>query len=651
MNEWMPFLIFGIATGSVYGLSAMGLVLTYKTSGVFNLAHGAVGAAAAFMFFDLHKGQGMAWPLAAAIVIVAFGLIGGLLLERLAVVLAGVSTAYKIVGTIGLLVAIRAGITLAYGEEVRLITPFLPQDRAFTVSGVGVTVEQLIVLAVGIGAAVGLALFFRLSRLGTAMRGVVDNPQLLDMAGTPPARVRRSAWVIGTVFSAVSGVLFASGQQALDVNILTLLVVQAFGAATIARFQSLPMAFVGGLAVGVLQKLVSKAVTEHSELQGLDLIVPFLVLFVGLLVIPRASLIEVGRPVRGRSMPSVALPVQFRAAGYAVGLALLVMLPSIAGPKLPAYNIALAQVGLFASLHLLVRTSGQISLMHFGFAAVGAAGFGHSLEAGVPFALAVAIGGLVCLPVALVVSIPAIRLSGLFLGLATLGFGIVLAQFCYDKPFMFGGGALLTRRPSGLESEKAYYYVLLAVAVAAVLLVMAIERSQLGRLLRAMSDSPLALSTLGTSVNISRVLVFTISGFLAGVSGGLYASLFSQATQDSFTFIQSLLALTVLAIAGRSVAVAAFVAPFLLYVLPLYISNATLNQWLQVGFGVGALVVAALSQGVLRDVISRGVERDDERRDGPAGSRRLDPGAALDRPLAPLNEVGHARGSELIGAR
>ncbi len=426
MSDYSPFIVFGLITGSIYGLSAMGLVLTYKTSGVFNVGHGAVCAAAAYGFYELRQNQGMPWQLAFLIVVFVIAPIAGLVLERLAVVLAPVSTANRIVGTVGLLVAIRALLDLGFGDIGLVFNPFLSQDEAFTIAEATVGVDDLYTFATGTVAAVALFVFFRVSRLGVSMRGVVDDPQLLSMSGTAPARVRRASWMIGSCFAAVSGILFAQTQSQLDINVLSLLVVQAFGAATIARFTNLPMAFVGGLIVGVLQAVVGKATGSQEQLQGLGLTVPFLVLFVGLLVIPRNKLVEVGRMVRARPPAASILPPQARGALLLAGLALLLVIPHVVGAKLPGYNVALTQVLLFVSLHLLVRTSGQISLCHFGFAAVGAAGFGHSANNGAPFFLALLIGGLWCLPLALIVAVPAIRLSGLYLALATLGFGIVL---------------------------------------------------------------------------------------------------------------------------------------------------------------------------------------------------------------------------------
>jgi ABC-type branched-subunit amino acid transport system permease subunit len=605
MIEYLQFVIFGLTTGSVYAISAMGLVLTYKISGLFNFGHGAVCAAGAFVFYSAHQQADLPWPTAALLAIGIFGVVAGLLLERVALVLSAVHISYKIVGTVGILVGIRALAGLIYGENARAFDPFISQKEVFSINGVIVGYDHLLNLLLAVGAAIALYLFFRTTRLGTAMRGVVDDPQLLDMSGTSPAGVRRSGWIIGNVFASTSGVLFAAAQQQLDVNVLSLLVVQAFGAAAIARFSSLPMCLVGGLAVGVLQKLMSKEVADHPALQGLDLNMPFIVLFIALLAIPRHQLVEVGRQVKARAVPPSQFSGRTRAGGYAFVLGVALLVPAFAGSRLPVWNTAMTQVVLFASLALLVKTSGQISLCHVGFAAIGATGFGHMLSNGVPWGLAVLLGGLWAVPAGALIAIPAIRLSGLYLGLATLGFGVLLAQYAYTRPWMFGDGQLDVHRPSRVDSNEAYYYLLLGIALVSLGLVGLVERSRLGRLLRSMADSPLALSTLGTSVNISRVLVFCLSTFLAGISGATYASLFSSVNQESFNYVQSLIVLAVLAAAGRRTITIAIVAPVLLYVIPGYLDNPKAILVLQVGFGVAAIFAAAMSQGALGHLAAR----------------------------------------------
>ncbi len=148
-----------------------------------------------------------------------------------------------------------------------------------------------------------------------------------------------------------------------------------------------------------------------------------------------------------------------------------------------------------------------------------------------------------------------------------------------------------------------------------------------------MSDSPLALTSLGASVNVARVLVFCIAGFLAGISGGLYSSLFGAATQDTFNYVLSLLALAVLTIAGRRTITVAFVAPFLLYVLPAYIDNVKLDQALQLAFGLGAILAAAASQGGLSTSLAKSAEKNVGRLRGPT-SKRLTRAAVAARPSA-----------------
>ena len=115
------------------------------------------------------------------------------------------------------------------------------------------------------------------------------------------------------------------------------------------------------------------------------------------------------------------------------------------------------------------------------------------------------------------IAIPAIRLPGVFLALATFGFGVTMEQMGYPLWLMFGSSSLgqAVNRPSFAQGDIAYYYLVFAFAVLVSLMVMWLVRSRLGRLLRGMADSPVALATHGTSVMVTRVLVFCVSAFLA----------------------------------------------------------------------------------------------------------------------------------------
>jgi ABC-type branched-subunit amino acid transport system permease subunit len=373
-------------------------------------------------------------------------------------------------------------------------------------------------------------------------------------------------------------------------------VVQAYGAAAIGGFSSIPLTYIGGLVVGVGAALATKLTAGFPSLQGLPSSVPFLVLF-GVLLYRGRTLAETGtrvtRPIlRGRRFTAVQ-----RRLALAAALVAALLIPAAAGTRIPVYTTALAFVLIFASLGLLVRTSGQISLCHMGFAAVGAAAFAHlAHDHNLPWVVAVLIAGLVTVPVGAIVAIPAIRLSGLYLALATFGFGILLERLVYGRDLMFGiNGSLTAPRPEFAAGDSAYYYVVLTVLVVCLGLVALVGRSRLGRLLRALGDSPLALSTTGTSVNVTRTLIFCISAFFAGVGGALIGPVTGSINGVTFPSFASLILLAVLWIAGSGLLRSAILAAVAYIVVPAYIDDPTLQQALPAIFGLTAVATAVLS--------------------------------------------------------
>ncbi|MEV6056677.1 ABC transporter permease [Streptomyces sp. NPDC052107] len=596
MSAWLPFIVIGVTTGSVYGLAAMGLTLTYKTSGIFNFAHGSIAALAAYAYYELRVVRGLPWPVALALAVVVVPPCIALVMERLTRNLAGATPTTKIVATVGLQLAITMALVAHYGGAGIDFPAFLPTDTVELI-GVKVGIDQLISAIVAALGALGFFVFFRVSSMGVKMRAVVDDPALLELAGTSAFAVRSRAWLIGCWFAAVSGVLLAP-QIGLDALLLTMLVVQAYGAAAVGLFSSLPLTYAGGLLVGVLAAVATKAVSGSEVLSGLPPALPFLVLFAALLLAGRGRLVEAGGH---RSVPP-SRPLVSRAAGRASAVAAVLVagvVPFVVGPKLPVYSSALVFVLVFSSLHLLVRTSGQVSLAHAALVAVGSSTFSHlAVGAGLPWLVAVLLAGVVAVPVGVLVAIPAIRLSGLYLALATLGLGILLERVVYNSVWMFGATSTLpATRPALFEADTAFYYVLLCFAVAASLLIVLIGRSRLGRLLRAMSDAPTTLSTLGLGVNVTRVTIFAISAFIAGVAGALYAALGQSATGVPFVSYASLTWLALLVLCSGLRGAAPVAAAAQLAIVPAYVTNATVVAWLPVAFGVGALLVALREAG------------------------------------------------------
>lgn len=617
MADLLPFVIAGIVSGSVYGLAAVGLVLTYKTSGVFNFAHGAMATVSAYAFYTLHVVNGVAWQLAAAICVLGVGPALGLALELLARVVDRATVELRIAATVGILLVVEAGVTLFYGRTTTRIVPiFLPQG-GFAAFGVRVQWSDVTTFGVAVVATAALSAALRFTRRGIAMRAVVGNAALLDLAGTSPAGTRRWAWCVGTGLASLSGVLFAP-LIPLDPMQLTLLVVQAFGAAAIGRFTSLPWTFGGGLLIGVLAALATRYFTTGLA-AGVPAALPFLALFLVLLVMPRRYLVDRDRAVR-RIRSGWTAPPLLQSVGGAMVFVVLALVPSFAGIHLTDWTVALAMTLVLLSLGLLVRTSGQVSLCHVAFTAIGACAFSHfAVDWGLPWPLALIGCGLVVVPIGAVLSIPAIRLSGLYLALATFGFGVVLQVMFYSRPYMFGtsGLGLKMPRPSvfGLDSDPAFYRLVLVLATVGTLLIVVLDKSRLGRLLRGLAESPTALRTNGVTIEVTRVLVFCVSAFLAALGGALAGMARTTASAIDYPPLLSVTYFAVIVIVVGREPWYSLLAAAALVLVPSYVAVAGMSQWLQVVFGILVVLRAATASrlevpGPIRSWLDSAFRRD-----------------------------------------
>ncbi|HEY1670094.1 MAG TPA: ATP-binding cassette domain-containing protein [Trebonia sp.] len=597
MAEFLPFVVIGLSVGSVYGLAATGLVLTYKTSGIFNFAYGALASVSVFIFYELHDVQGWPWPVVGALCVFGVGPVTGYLLELLARQLAAADRTLQIGAMVGLIVCIVSITSIMFSSTSGIFPPFLPTSTVRMLD-VNVEWEQIIVFVVGLAAAGALYAFLRFTRRGVELRAVVDDPDLLSVTGTSSVRVRRLAWMIGSSFAALSGLLIAPNLQ-LSATALTLLVVQAFCAAAIGYFTNLPLTYVGGLLTGVAGAVATKYVVNVPWLIGFPSSLPFVVLFIVLLVTPRGRLVVRSFVVPRTIPPSWHAPARARLLSGAVFLAVFCAVPWLVGTDLASYTSFLILVILILSLGLLLRTSRQVSLCQYAFAAIGAAAMAHFTGAGIPWLIALLLAALVAVPVGAFIAIPAIRLSGVFLALATLGFGILLEQMVYTMGWMFGpsSNGLPTTRPDlsiggfQLGSDEGMYFVVLAFVVVIAVAIAVLTQTRLGKLLRALGDSPVALDTYGVNVNMIRVVVFCISAFIAAVAGGLTASVDTYAIGDNFPSFSSLTLVTIVIVVVLGDPWYAFVAAAGLTIIPVYLTSGNVVNIILAITSVGSILV------------------------------------------------------------
>lgn len=601
MKAYAPFLILGLVTGCIYAIAAMGLVLTYRTTGLFNFAHGAIGMATAFAFYQLRQEWG--WPTPIAVVVCLVGVAPGLgvVIDKVLFrSLADASQAAKVVVTVGLLILLQQSADIIYGSGTRSVPSFLPTST-FRVADVNIGYDQVAIVAIAFGVLAALTLFLSRSRLGVAMRGLVDNRELTDAAGFPVARISAITWALGAVLAGLAGILFVP-LVALSPILLTLLVVKAFGAAIIGRLSSLTGTMVGALVIGVTEAMSLKVFESQTNLvNGLRPSVAFIALFGVLLFSRRGSLRELGLSapwqgvVRGaRLRPSRVLAL------CAVLMAASAVLPDA---RVFVLGNALVMSCLFVSLGLLIGTSGLVNLAQAALAGTGAFMYIHmTADWGLPFGLALILAGLVVVPLGLAIAVPALRLPGLFLTLATFGFGQLVDGLIFNGWRSFSGGdnGLRGPRPSLLQTD--HRYVLFLIVMLALFLFVAgyVRQSALGRTLTAIRDSPAASRTLGVNPLWPKLALFATSAFLAGVAGGLYAGLLQVASPRFFFTFNSLVWLTVVVVAGVQSDFGAVLAGFLLVWPPeLLQAHPGIVKYITPAFGLGAILMARRPGGIL----------------------------------------------------
>lgn len=575
MHRFLQHTITGIPLAAVYAISATGLVVTYTISGIFNFAHGAIGMLAAFAYWQIHVDWGL--PLVPSLLLVVFVIapLFGALIERVLIRgLDGASEVVNIVVTTSLMIGLLGLANLVWPPgENRNVVQFFNDVQGLELFGVTIAIHRLIMVGVALVVVGLLWLLLNRTRIGVTMRAVVDDRALLQLNGGRPARVSMFSWALGSSLAAIAGILIAPTLNMQPIT-LTLMVVTAYAAAAVGKLQSLPLTFLGALILGLgesyLKGYIDTTDTIGSfHLDKLGSAFSPIVLLIAILFLPQARLRSVGQQrqrehwkvpsVEGAVLGAVSLVV------VVVGTALLLE---------PTYQLLLVDGLFFAlvamSLVPLTGYAGQISLAQITFAGVGgivASMVGAQLQ---PLSIIVAVavtavfGGLVALP--------ALRLQGIYLALATAALAILM----YELVFLQDSVMPANNRqvpPAGIwgsdgpkVSSTLAQIILLAVAfgLGGVGLVL-LRRGRWGRRLSAMKDSPVACATLGLSLTSTKVATFALSAGIAGLAGAISGL---TLTTDQLRFEANFPVTTFAVVGGVGVVSGALIGGFMLGVLP-----------------------------------------------------------------------------------
>ncbi len=548
VSEFIGYVIRGVPFGCVFGLVAVGIVLAYKTSGVFNLAFAAQAFASAAAFYTLRKDE--EWGIVPAFivsVVVLAPLIGFVLDRLLFRYLRTAPTLAKLVTSLGLLVAGPEIVKLVwFGSDVKYAPPTIWPLGEFEIYRFGdyaIDGSQAATMIVTVLVVVVLTGLFRYSAIGLEMRAVVESPRMTALVGVNPNRVSAFAWMLSSLIAGLAGVLIAPLFAQTEVTSFTTLLVAAIAAAAFGRLTNIPLALLGGLLLGILQGILAGYLPAGSILAaGLRPSLPFVVLFLLLLFWPGLrQKAELTDPLSGVDPPPPGLAAAERSRGLTIGTwafgaivvvaGFVVALTALDDFWLGIVTKAVVFSLIFLSITVITGMAGQISLCQATFAAIGGFTTAQLVQrTDLPILLTLVIGTALAAIVGALLALPSLRLGGIYLALATLAFALMFDSILVPISWI-GGGQLPTQapRPGFLDDNQAFFIFAVAVLVAVGALVALVRRGTTGKFLDALRGSENAAAALGISAARSRIIAFALSAAIAGLGGGLLTMYEEQA--------------------------------------------------------------------------------------------------------------------------
>jgi branched-chain amino acid transport system permease protein len=608
--------LYGVVLGGLTSLTAMGLVIVYRSARIINFAQAEIGGLAASFAVVMVAGWHLPYFLG-VLVGLAVALATGAIVDVTVVrTLFQAPRLILTVATIGL-AQVLGGLELFIPHvftHLRPMTTFsTPFDWTFRIFPIVFNGNDVVAMIVVPAVLVGLAAFFTRSGYGIAIRGAADSNDRALLLGIPVRRLSTLTWVLAAGLSALGAILSGPilGPQ-LGVLAGPEALLAPLTAAVIARLENLTVAFVASVVIGVFEQAVFWSYARSTTVD-----VALFAVVLGALLLQRrrsgrtddsglggyVAQFEV-RPIPTimRSLPEVQA---LRVAAGVVIAAVAVLVPMFVSDTRRTSFAYMAIFGILAaSLVLLTGWAGQISLGQFAFAGVGA-GTAASLfvnahaDLFVALLLAAAAGAVA----ALVIGVPALRLSGPFLAVTTLAFAVPVSTFLLNSTYFPSFAPSSLTRPDVLQrfdlnSAEAFYYFCLFWLVVAVGLVWNYRRSRPGRTAIAVRDNARGAQSYGVSPLRSRLVAFALSGAMAGVAGGLYAVGLRGIPFSGYNPETSLQIFTMVVVGGMGSLSGGLLGA-------IYVQSVqSLTGWIQfLATGGGILLVVQLFPGGLAQVV------------------------------------------------
>ncbi|AZZ82315.1 ABC transporter [Gordonia alkanivorans] len=577
MTDHLAFLVLGLGNGAVFAALGLALVMTFKSSGVVNFATGAVALYAAYTYAFLRQGEllnpipgfpttislgsdvGVAVAVLISVVIAAIlGIILYLLVFR---PMRAAPALAKAVAAIGLMLVIQALIALRVGENTPSVGPIFKVDT-FKIGSSAVPTDRLLLAVVIVGLAICAGLVLRYTRFGVATEAAAESEKGALVTGLSPDRIAIANWALSSATAGLGGVLIAPIVP-LNPVAYTMFIVPALAAALVGNFTAISVTVGAGLVIGMLQSEATKlqATWDWMPDAGVAEAVP-LILIIAFLLIRGQPLPGRGAVIRqdlGRS----PRPEHLLVPGI-IGVVVAVIALLATSGSLRLAVIATMIYGIIALSQVVVTGyAGQVSLAQLTLAGVGAYALSRLTEdLNLPFPLAPLLAACAAMVIGVIVGLPALRVRGLPLMVATLALAVFCEAFWFRNPSLNGGlqGAPVDS-PSifgidlGIGAGEGYPRLAFGILCLVVLTVVAygvaaLRRSGLGASMLAVRANERSAAAAGINVGVTKLFAFAIASFLAGLGGALLAYQQTLATAGTYAVFAGIGLFAVTYVAG-----------------------------------------------------------------------------------------------------
>ncbi len=538
-----PLVLLGSIFGVGYALLGIGLVLAYRTSGFINFAHGSIGLVAASMMSVVVKDYGIPYWL---------GFVGALVVAALlaagieSLVVRRLAAAPKVLSMVAVLGAAEALLLLALSfSQGGLGGGSFPQPPGFPQFDLTVFVSPsatalLCLSPVVVGA---LYVFLQRSRYGLAIRAAAANPDSATLAGVEPRHMAMLSWGLAGAIAAFAAMLILPNQSTVTADALGPdFIIRGLAVAALARFASLPVAFLAGLGIGVVEQLFA----TNPEATGWFEVTLFVLVLVGVILQVRSGREQ---PERWSSLElQRRLPDAYRDIwlirhlGWVVGgigaVAAVLLAFGISNRTAFVLSTVVAFATIGISVSFLTGLAGQLSLGQVAFAAIGAV-VGVRVATGTgSLLLGLLCGGATAAAASAAVGLPALRARGLQLAVATLAFALATFSWLLRQDWAFGVG--LSSRPLSvlgydLVTSRQFYFVALLTFLVVLAAAGWLRRSSFGRTLVATRDNEAAARVLQIAPRRVLLAAYAFAGFVAGVGGVILATSNTFVSRSIFT--------------------------------------------------------------------------------------------------------------------